>query len=72
MKPYPQLGNALALAVHEQLVAMWHALDDDSQWSVEWQERQGRRWLSAANLEWTRVVVDFIPPHRGKGGGLKP
>jgi hypothetical protein len=64
VKPYLQLGNSPKLASPEGMVVMWHAPDRVSSWLVETKASGRQNWSPAGQVEWRRVAVEGIEPHR--------
>ncbi len=61
VKPYLQLGHVQA---QRQIVLVWHTIDSDSPWAVDYRPGAGRRWQTAQSPSFTRVAVPGTEPHR--------
>ncbi len=61
VKPYLQLGHSPA---DRQVVVVWHTVDADSQWVVDYRPGTGRRWQAAPTATFDRVAVPGVAPHR--------
>jgi hypothetical protein len=62
VKPYLQLGDAPRLRESEQMVVMWHSIDRDKSWTVEY--RNSGAWTVTPSPVFRRVAVGRIDPHR--------
>src|SRR5260370_1256020 len=73
-KPYLQLGNVPSLSDKESMLVMWHAVDRNDAWAVDYKVADGK-WAKAQVGVAHRVVVAGIEPHRvmeARLTGLKP
>jgi len=61
VKPYLQLGHKQVAA---KLVLLWHTLDTDAAWTVEYRPGAGTRWQAAKTPGIRRVAVAGVEPHR--------
>lgn len=64
VQPYLQLGDSPQLRQAEQMVVMWHAMDDNAEWSVDVRGDDGEDWVATATPRCARVSVADIAPHR--------
>jgi len=64
VKPYLQLGDAPQISVREQIEVLWHTRDEQRDWSVLIKTEGSDQWLTSETVEWKRVAVENIPPHR--------
>jgi predicted phosphodiesterase len=62
VKPYLQLGDAPRPGSWERLDLLWHAEDQDADWSVEIRNRQA--WVVQAAPTFRRLDAPPLPPHR--------
>ena len=60
-KPYLQLGHTQRAG---KLEVVWHALDADTKWQVEYKPGAGRRWQQAEPPSFQAVAVAGTLPHR--------
>ena len=64
VKPYLQLGDSPRLRKAEQMVVMWHARDEEAEWSVDVRGDGTQDWVAAGPPRLARVAVGGIAPHR--------
>jgi hypothetical protein len=60
-KPYLQLGHK---ARQGKLELLWHTIDADAKWAVEYRPGIGRRWQQVHAESFQRVSVGGVEPHR--------
>jgi hypothetical protein len=61
VKPYLQLGYRPEAG---KLALLWHTIDADAHWSVDYRPGIGRRWQVAHTPSWQRISVPGVEPHR--------
>jgi len=64
VKPYLQLGDAPQICRAEQMVVIWHTVDDDTKWNVEFRGSQSEAWGPTHTPQFDRVADTGIAPHR--------
>ena len=70
VQPYVQLGNAPSLSDKEQLLVLWHTVDVDAKWHVDYRV-EGKGWKKADVDQERRIEVSAIPAHRVFSAHLK-
>jgi len=60
-KPYLQLGHD---GSRQSLSLLWHAAETDTSWTVEYRTEGEKSWINAAGINYTKVAVAGITPHR--------
>ena len=63
-RPYLQLGDRPKLESPESLLALWHAVDADADWTAELQRDGSPTWRRVAVRLLRTVHVPGAPPHR--------
>jgi acid phosphatase type 7 len=74
VKPYVQLGDRPTPATAEGMSILWHAADEDADWTVEVKGISGD-WAKVVEVGMKRVAVEGLPPHRvyrADANGLAP
>lgn len=73
--PYLQLGDAPKPASRESVSILWHAVDADHQWAIEYRNKGAAKWAKAPATMLRRVDVRTVPVHRvyqAVAANLKP
>lgn len=63
-KPHLQLGNNPGLKAAEQMLLLWHTLDEDAPWSVEVQTSVSAAWTRTSAPGKRLVAIPGIPRHQ--------
>ncbi len=62
VKPYLQLGHAPPERVGRDLVLLWHAIDVNAAWVVEYQTAVEAAWVLASAPTFAGLLCPALPP----------